>query len=59
MTHALKPRYLTGPEVDARFGISRTTRRRWLAAGFMPQPVRFGGFPSWDGPAQKADAAST
>ena len=42
------PRFLTGPQVDQRFGISRTTRRRWLASGLMPQPVKFSGSPRWD-----------
>lgn len=35
-------RYLTGPQLDARLGISRRTRHRLLKAGRLPLPVRFG-----------------
>jgi predicted DNA-binding transcriptional regulator AlpA len=35
-------RTLTGPEVDRRLGISRSTRRRLEVAGQLPRPVRLG-----------------
>ncbi len=35
-------RYLTEREVYSRFGISRATWRRWMAAGYAPRPVHLG-----------------
>ena len=34
--------WLTGSQVDRRYGISRATRFRWLKEGYLPAPVRFG-----------------
>lgn len=38
----VSPAYLSMREVCARWSISRMTLRRWLRAGYAPQPVRFG-----------------
>lgn len=34
--------HISGPALDRRLGISRSTRWRWIAQGYLPKPIRLG-----------------